>query len=244
MVRSNKGGNIGFLKEPQRVNVLLSRARHGMFLVGNSATLKTSKKGRHIWEPLLELISQVGCVSKGFSTTCQLHPNDGPIDLCSPEDFRELRPNGGCQRPCDYRMSCGHTCPLRCHPTDRAHEIAQRSCCEPCRRFPSGCDRHPCPKLCKDECGPCKAQVGPVTLTCGHVAQDARCHQVSSDEALAKFSKKCQEKVMFQFEPCGHRMSTTCENSRSARPKCPGKCGALGSCQHSCENRYACIFFC
>ena len=29
LVRSNKSGDIGFMKEPQRVNVMLSRARNG-----------------------------------------------------------------------------------------------------------------------------------------------------------------------------------------------------------------------
>jgi hypothetical protein len=33
LVRCNDAGSIGFLKEPERVNVLLSRARHGMIIV-------------------------------------------------------------------------------------------------------------------------------------------------------------------------------------------------------------------
>ncbi|KAL6759021.1 P-loop containing nucleoside triphosphate hydrolase protein, partial [Haematococcus lacustris] len=32
LVRSNSAGKVGFLKEPERINVLLSRARHGMIL--------------------------------------------------------------------------------------------------------------------------------------------------------------------------------------------------------------------
>jgi hypothetical protein len=35
LVRSNTAGKIGFLNEPQRVNVLLSRARDALVLVGN-----------------------------------------------------------------------------------------------------------------------------------------------------------------------------------------------------------------
>jgi superfamily I DNA and/or RNA helicase len=35
LVRSNKEGKIGFLKEFERVNVMFSRARHGMIIVGN-----------------------------------------------------------------------------------------------------------------------------------------------------------------------------------------------------------------
>jgi superfamily I DNA and/or RNA helicase len=39
LVRSNDSGSVGFLKEPERINVLLSRARHGLVLIGNSNTL-------------------------------------------------------------------------------------------------------------------------------------------------------------------------------------------------------------
>jgi len=39
LVRSNPSGAIGFLKEPQRVNVLLSRARDALILLGNPLCL-------------------------------------------------------------------------------------------------------------------------------------------------------------------------------------------------------------
>ena len=39
LVRSNERGALGFLKEAPRVNVLLSRARDGLILVGNSECL-------------------------------------------------------------------------------------------------------------------------------------------------------------------------------------------------------------
>ncbi|CAB9524123.1 NFX1-type zinc finger-containing protein 1 [Seminavis robusta] len=98
LVRSNKQGNIGFMKERQRVNVLLSRARHGMFLVGNSSTLRSSGKGSAVWTPILEQLTVAGRVTKGLPTICQLHPNDEPIELCHPKEFRGYRPNGGCLR--------------------------------------------------------------------------------------------------------------------------------------------------
>ena len=110
LVRSNKTGNIGFLKEEQRVNVLLSRARYGLFLVGNSQTLLSSKMGKHVWSPLLDMMRSKGQILKGLPSLCQLHPSDETILLCQPSDFRKNRPNGGCSRPCQYRMECGHAC--------------------------------------------------------------------------------------------------------------------------------------
>jgi superfamily I DNA and/or RNA helicase len=36
LVRSRADGNIGFLRLRNRINVLLSRAKHGMYLLGNA----------------------------------------------------------------------------------------------------------------------------------------------------------------------------------------------------------------
>ncbi|QIX01562.1 hypothetical protein AMS68_007079 [Peltaster fructicola] len=38
LVRSNKLNKCGFLRTPNRMNVLLSRAKHGMYIIGNTAT--------------------------------------------------------------------------------------------------------------------------------------------------------------------------------------------------------------
>lgn len=38
LVRSNKAQKCGFLRTSNRINVLLSRAKNGMYIIGNSAT--------------------------------------------------------------------------------------------------------------------------------------------------------------------------------------------------------------
>lgn len=38
-VRSNDDGTLGFLNEPERVNVMITRARHGMIILGSSKTV-------------------------------------------------------------------------------------------------------------------------------------------------------------------------------------------------------------
>lgn len=40
MVRSNKGGEIGFLKDMKRLNVLLTRAKKKLIIIGNRKTLE------------------------------------------------------------------------------------------------------------------------------------------------------------------------------------------------------------
>lgn len=52
MTRNNKNGTVGFVAMPNRANVLLSRAQHGMYIVGNSDTFRrssTKNKQKGIW---------------------------------------------------------------------------------------------------------------------------------------------------------------------------------------------------
>lgn len=43
LVRCNKEGKAGFLNTSNRINVLLSRAMHGMVLVGSTKTFKAAR---------------------------------------------------------------------------------------------------------------------------------------------------------------------------------------------------------
>ncbi|XP_073028907.1 uncharacterized protein [Primulina eburnea] len=49
-VRSNRNGSIGFLSNPQRINVALTRARHCLWILGNEGTLS---KVDSVWETLI-----------------------------------------------------------------------------------------------------------------------------------------------------------------------------------------------
>ncbi|KAJ5644917.1 hypothetical protein N7507_010928 [Penicillium longicatenatum] len=55
LVRSNKAHNCGFLRAPNRINVLLSRAKHGMYIIGNSETLRHIE----IWAQVLKGLRRV-----------------------------------------------------------------------------------------------------------------------------------------------------------------------------------------
>jgi hypothetical protein len=48
-VRNNKQGNIGFLRMRNRVCVMLSRAKHGMYILGNRETLLANPGTPPMW---------------------------------------------------------------------------------------------------------------------------------------------------------------------------------------------------
>ncbi|CAG5157044.1 uncharacterized protein ALTATR162_LOCUS4837 [Alternaria atra] len=52
LVRSNERQNVGFLKTTNRINVLLSRAQHGMYLIGNADTYSSVE----MWQKVIGML--------------------------------------------------------------------------------------------------------------------------------------------------------------------------------------------
>jgi Cdc6-like AAA superfamily ATPase len=115
LTRSNGNGDIGFMAAPERLNVLLSRARNALIIIGDSETFLASKKGASTWKPFFDLLKQTNSIFDGLPVKCEQHPDRQNV-LKKPSDFDELCPNGGCSAPCGTTLSCGlHKCPQRCH---------------------------------------------------------------------------------------------------------------------------------
>ncbi|KAH9881756.1 hypothetical protein J1614_000927 [Plenodomus biglobosus] len=76
LVRSNKERKVGFLKTTNRINVLLSRAQHGMYLIGNTSTSAAhdTQRRRSKYNSLKTLPSSVpkGAVEKLVWTVFQI----------------------------------------------------------------------------------------------------------------------------------------------------------------------------
>jgi len=98
LTRSNESGDIGFMSAPERLNVLITRARNGIVLIGNMDTFMRSKKGKATWHPFFELLKAKGHLYDGLPVQCGKHPERTAL-LKEPMDFDKSCPDGGCTEP-------------------------------------------------------------------------------------------------------------------------------------------------
>ena len=195
LVRSNKRNNIGFLRTTNRVTVALSRARRGLYIVGNSTCFDGTSA---FWTETIANLRSADRVSATVQVQCQRHPST-LTDVSTALDFRSRCMDGGCSLPCEARLSCGHCCPKQCHPDDREHTIARYLCPKPCVRR-CAAEGHTCDGICgqhAERCPPCAAPVIRLFEMCGH-----ECKQQCCDP------EECTEVITHRF-PCGHEVCNT-----------------------------------
>ncbi|KAI9712705.1 MAG: hypothetical protein M1820_001326 [Bogoriella megaspora] len=89
LVRSNKEKNCGFLKTFNRINVLLSRAKHGMYIIGNAKTAY----GVQMWADVINILRKENNFGGSLELSCPRHP-ETPIYVTHPDDFHEQAPEG------------------------------------------------------------------------------------------------------------------------------------------------------
>ncbi|KAJ5182661.1 hypothetical protein N7492_000277 [Penicillium capsulatum] len=120
LVRSNSQNRCGFLRTPNRINVLLSRAKHGMYIIGNSETSRRVDT----WGKVLDILEQDGNFGPQLELNCPRHP-ETPIAVTDAEQFVQFSPEGGCSLQCGKRLPCGHPCKQKCH-SEMLHKILWR----------------------------------------------------------------------------------------------------------------------
>jgi hypothetical protein len=98
MTRSNKSYDIGFMSAPERLNVMLSRARDGLIMIGNAETFMKARKGKEVYCKLFDHLNEHNHVYDGVPIKCEKHPDRVAV-LSSPEDFEINCPDGGCKEP-------------------------------------------------------------------------------------------------------------------------------------------------
>ncbi|KAG0254458.1 hypothetical protein DFQ27_006824 [Actinomortierella ambigua] len=216
---------IGFLKSPNRTNVLLSRARHGMYLIGNAALMDQPQNG--IWPDIMAEFIQTRRIGDGFPLRCRNHPETAMM-VWNPEDFAIHAPNGGCTSSCDQVLSCGHICTMMCHWDDSDHQ--RFKCTQPCPRLHPQCN-HICHKQCGQDCGDCTEPVGALDLPCGHTLARAFCFQITNPSRA-----RCKQKVVRKLPHCEHDHSMDCYKDPDTF-KCRMKCGETLKCGHACARQ-------
>ncbi|EGG06916.1 uncharacterized protein MELLADRAFT_86289 [Melampsora larici-populina 98AG31] len=204
--------SIGFLKSENRANVALSRARHGLFILGDCDLLQ---RATPYWDFVISSLKAEESLMDGIPIICERYPLTSKNLVQCSRQFSELSPEGGCRLVCgDQLEPCGHLCKRRCHPDDR----------ELCDKI-LGCG-HPCPSLChRDLCLACRVPIRDVELPCGHVAPRILCSELSRLENVV-----CHEAVPWKMD-CGH------EKNRDVPDDCIEPCGGeMLCCDQKCWN--------
>jgi len=222
LVRSNDRQNVGFLKTSNRINVLLSRAKHGMYLIGNTDTYDSVD----MWHRVIGMLRSKCSVGKSIDLCCPRHP-DKVMQVREPDDFARFSPEGGCREACQDRLDCGHSCESRCH-SEAMHAAFQ--CEEPCQRHHQPCD-HPCQKgTCGEPCGKCEIKINNVKLPCGHIHDDVKCHRTVDPASIS-----CNVLTTKEVPGCNHTLTVKCsQNVDTASFRCTNPCKTPLSCSHPC----------
>ena len=213
---------IGFMKEDNRVCVSLSRAKHGFYVIGNFELIRHQSP---LWESIISDVESRGCYGKALPLYCCNHP-ETKFSAEKDTDFSANAPNGGCNRMCDIRLPCGHSCTQMCHVADTEHkqyeckkdceltlscghthtvpcfESSDYKCTTPCLK--DSCERgHTCKEVCHypKSCGPCNEIVSTKLPNCSH-EHKLKCH-VNVNNYLCK--RPC-EKIL----KCGHSCPKEC----------------------------------
>lgn len=255
-VRCNPKGRTGFLKSDNRVNVMFSRAKHGMIVLGSARTVEIGARSS-MFAKCVQLFRDAGALLNHIPLQCKRHPNKR-INVSAPEHIKQLAAEGGCDEPCETKMKCGHVCRRLCHPDDINHEASK--CGEPCARqlTPALCSepgRHPCSKTCFEDCASCRDVLKGIRHPlCKHVI-DMVCGEVA---AIGLENVKCTAPQQIRNPVCDHEYNIPCWQARLIHPSrfkwedggvydetiqrilssCTQKCSFIHpECSHPCQRR-------
>ncbi|KAK2705482.1 hypothetical protein QYM36_015764 [Artemia franciscana] len=216
LVRSNMESRIGFLAIENRVCVALSRAKHGLYIIGNMNSLDSKST---LWKEIHSTLKEHEQIGSELELVCQNHGTPTRIT----ESFNSVI-EGGCREKCMGILNCGHVCYRICHIQDRDHQ--ETRCMEECNKYLCSF-QHKCKKRCYEVCGSCKVTVEK-TLTCGHKAL------LACSENELKY--KCLEMIDKVLPNCQHTANMPC----STNPEtyiCNNSCKFRLDCGHSCTRK-------
>ncbi|KAL7414053.1 hypothetical protein BDY24DRAFT_350847 [Mrakia frigida] len=224
IVSTVRSDAVGFVGNVNRINVAVSRGKHGMIILGHREVSLLSKSP--MWSTICDELESHNQLGSALPISCYNHPEEVSM-VSRPEEILLVSPDGGCLRPCDAALSCGHLCTFKCHSDDPNHIASQ--CHQPCTKLLDVC-HHPCSAECFETCPPCKIPIKNVLLSCGHVSASVPCHLAQKPEEI-----RCVAVVKKKLPNCEHDASMACWFD-PANFDCTSRCGKdLGCCSKVCE---------
>ena len=213
LVRNNKKNEIGFLRNFNRVCVAFSRAKIGLYIIGNINSItqgeilfkrknkdnlnnKIDEKMLDVWQKIQKKAQDLNIIGDKLTLVCQNHKKK---TIISTENDFDNCPEGGCEEICRKRMKCGHVCERTCH----VYDCNSIKCLKPCPKINPNCslEIHKCSRRCYEDCGRCEATVSK-QLPCGHIKEKCKCYENA-------FEIKCNEKCN-KILKCGHKCQGYC----------------------------------
>ena len=242
LVRSNNENSIGFLAESNRICVALSRARKGLYCIGNFSLLKRKSD---LWKEICNHLETTNGIADSLQLICKRHNNVTFVRRAA--DFNR---SGGCNMPCGFRLECGHACVQQCHVSEHRWSL----CFKPC---PGKCPQeHPCPEKCHHprNCPPCSYPVTKIVPQCNHEQQipcssdperfpcGMKCEKMlpcghqCANKCGENCSQNCQVEVTKTLS-CGHKKKLQCFQDPVTFKNCQKVCEKILACEHPCSKK-------
>ncbi|KAL9647259.1 hypothetical protein ABK040_012611 [Willaertia magna] len=247
LVRSNENNALGFVAIQNRIIVTLSRAKKGLYIIGNSELLSQDND----WYQVINKLRGRNQIVESLPLCCPRH-KDKVHNVTIPNDFDDVI-HGGCVQPCAYRYECGHLCDLKCHDPS-IHE--ERKCSKTCGKEITKCG-HRCKENCHfgKQCPSCTEVINYKFNDCDHVKR-IKC---GSKDLPQECVAKCEKQLS-----CGHKCTKTCCDCKlngcgscttlvesfcnicnrtfkhecgDNNPKCNNTCDCVLTCGHPCKGK-------
>ena len=203
LVRSNDENKIGFLNKLNRRCVAQSRAKCGMYFIGNHEVFVKDKN----WLQLLCGMHKSKCLGFQIILQCPNHQDVSKVQATDAKDIKHIL-HGFCKEKCGHLYKCGkHQCKEPCgsyhdHKFCKAHTNIIFSSCG--HKFTTKCFKATEVKVCERE--------ESIRLQCGHIKK-VKCyekHDVNNLVCLEKCGKKLPCTHLCDGR-CGEPCNTTCE---------------------------------
>ena len=237
LVRSNQKNNPGFMKVANRICVALSRAKKGLYCIGNLSLFRCVP----LWKKILDEAGKQKAVGEFLELRiCRKCGNEeGKLRVKCSEDFNQPFE---CSRPCSQKC---YICKKVCDKTCNLHKEVQRNLkCPPCKtKCTIKCRdcRMQCDSECREHkkrdghivCPPCSQRISLNHLCRERHEVSVKCHQ---KEKIMK--KGCQIEIT-QTQKCGHGVLVRCSQDPN-KIRCTEKCLKYIHCTLKCGHKNSC----